>query len=77
MRAAYTAFQDGSDPDSILKAVDPARGSHDSFYTHLVRFTIQAHSLNVQCRLPKTPCSPSSRNIAYVLIGSSLTRHLA
>ncbi|EIE22507.1 hypothetical protein COCSUDRAFT_16560 [Coccomyxa subellipsoidea C-169] len=35
MRAAYTAFQDGSDPDSILKAVDPARGSHDSFYAHL------------------------------------------
>lgn len=37
MRAAYTAFQDGSEPDRIMAAINPMRGSHDTFYAQLVR----------------------------------------
>ncbi len=37
MRAAYTAFQDGKEPDRIMAAINPMRGSHDTFYAQLVR----------------------------------------
>ena len=36
MRAAYAAFQEGSEPQRILAAVDPMRGSRDTFYANLV-----------------------------------------
>ncbi|CAL8468507.1 g8047 [Coccomyxa elongata] len=35
MRAAYTAFQDGKEPDRIMAAINPVRGSHDTFYAQL------------------------------------------
>ncbi|BDA43529.1 hypothetical protein COCOBI_04-5410 [Coccomyxa sp. Obi] len=35
MRAAYTAFQDGKEPDRIMAAINPMRGSHDTFYAQL------------------------------------------
>lgn len=37
MRAAYTVFREGKEPERILAAVSPMRGSHDSFYAQLVR----------------------------------------
>lgn len=36
MRAAYACFRDGSPPEAILAAAEPARGSHDTFYAQLV-----------------------------------------
>ena len=36
MRAAYTVFQDGSDPARILRAADGGRGSSSAFYANLV-----------------------------------------
>jgi hypothetical protein len=51
MRAAYRAFQDGKDPERILAAVDPARGSHDTFYAHLVCSALpQLSWLSIQLR---------------------------
>ena len=42
MRAAFTAFQDGSEPDRIMAAINPMRGSHDTFYAQLVRLRSKA-----------------------------------
>ena len=36
MRAAYTVFQDGSDPARILQAAESERGSGSAFYANLV-----------------------------------------
>jgi hypothetical protein len=36
MRAAYTSFRDGVDPETILDAVGPQPNSHDLFYARLV-----------------------------------------
>ena len=36
MQAAYTVFQDGSDPARILQAADIGRGSGSAFYANLV-----------------------------------------
>ena len=37
LRAAYAAFREGREPERILAAADPSRGSRDTFYANLVR----------------------------------------
>ena len=36
LRAAYAAFQEGCQPERILAAADPMKGSRDTFYANLV-----------------------------------------
>ena len=35
LRAAYAAFKEGSEPQRILAAANPMRGSRDTFYANL------------------------------------------
>ena len=51
MRAAYTVFQEGSDPARILQAADSGRGSGSAFYANLV-------NVHTQTVHPSTNCAP-------------------
>ncbi len=55
LRAAYAAFQEGREPERILAAADPMRGSRDTFYAKLVRRR-SVHATRKSCTKCYTPC---------------------